>query len=87
MTLQTVNGTYTQEIHTGNSTVDAPAISPDGNFIVFGSNGDSWNSEQDRGIYLLVLSSPIPEFPFAIPILLVSITSLIVFYRMKFRLF
>lgn len=30
-------------------------------------------------------SKKIPEFPFAIPILLVSFVSLIVFYRMKFR--
>jgi YVTN family beta-propeller protein len=28
----------------------------------------------------------VPEFPFAVPILLISITSLIVFYRMKFRI-
>lgn len=30
--------------------------------------------------------SVVPEFPFAIPVLLLSITSLIVFYRMKFRM-
>jgi len=29
--------------------------------------------------------SPVPEFPFAIPILLISILSLIVFYRIKLR--
>jgi len=28
----------------------------------------------------------VPEFPFAIPILLISITSIIVFYRVKFRI-
>lgn len=85
LTLQIVNGTYTQEIHTGNANPVAPAISPDGNFIVFGSNGDSWNSEQDQGIYLLVLSSPIPEFPFAIIVLLIGITSLVVLYRIRIR--
>jgi len=33
-----------------------------------------------------LISPKIPEFPFAVPILLVSITSLIVFYRFKFRM-
>ena len=33
---------------------------------------------------IIVDVGAIPEFPFALPILLVSITSIIVFYRMKF---
>ncbi len=32
-----------------------------------------------------VFDAKVPEFPFAIPILLISITSTIVFYRMKFK--
>lgn len=37
-----------------------------------------------KPIQITILPEKVPEFPFAIPILLISITSLIVFYRMKF---
>ena len=38
---------------------------------------------QETTSFPLIISSAVPEFPFAIPVLLASITSLIVFYRMK----
>jgi hypothetical protein len=51
---------------------------------------------QDAGLYYTFTDScsinncqlpSVPEFPFAIPVLLIGITSLIVFYRMKFGIF
>lgn len=42
-------------------------------------------SEQQGARYAEESSTATPEFPFAIPVLLVSITSLILFYRLKFR--
>jgi Tol biopolymer transport system component len=66
--------------------IQHPSISPDGRSIAFGINYDGGGrSTTVSGIYLVKLATPIPEFPFAIPVLLISITSLIVFYRMKFR--
>lgn len=61
-----------------------PAVSPDGKSLVFGI--DYFNSTSFlASIYLIELSKPIPEFPFAAPILLTSFVSMIVFYGMKFR--
>ncbi|MGI0058442.1 MAG: hypothetical protein ACREBJ_01630 [Nitrosotalea sp.] len=38
-----------------------------------------------KPMQITILPEKVPEFPFAIPILLVSITSLIIFYRLKFK--
>jgi len=40
---------------------------------------------QNRSLVEIKGTQIVPEFPFAIPILLIGITSLIVFYRMRFR--
>ena len=40
---------------------------------------------QDRSFVEIKGTQIVPEFPFAVPILLISISSMIVFYRMKFR--
>ena len=45
---------------------------------------DSWWTVDDKG-NIFRNSKSIPEFPLAIPILLISISSMIIFYRMKFR--
>jgi hypothetical protein len=42
--------------------------------------------QQETASFPLTVGSVVPEFPFAIPVLLVSITSLIVFYRMKSKI-
>jgi hypothetical protein len=42
---------------------------------------DLWS----KPLQITVTNETIPEFPFAIPVFLVSITSLIIFYRIKFR--
>jgi hypothetical protein len=41
-------------------------------------DGNRWNFAEQNSV-------PVPEFPFAVPILLSGIFSTIVFYRMKFR--
>ena len=40
---------------------------------------------QTNGTVTLIGTYVVPEFPFAIPVLIASITSLIIFYRIKFR--
>lgn len=56
-------------------------------YITFDNNDNLWVSENgnNRILEFSAKVTDVPEFPFAIPVLLVSITSLIVFYRMKFR--
>ena len=43
----------------------------------------TWQYDGSKWTFAEEKSATVPEFPFAIPILLVGITSLIVFYRMK----
>lgn len=60
-----------------NPSTIAKTISKSFSFVIYGNNKTV--NETDSSI------PRIPEFPFAIPVLLISITSLIVFYRMRFR--
>ncbi|MDE2591010.1 MAG: hypothetical protein KGL95_15240 [Patescibacteria group bacterium] len=67
------------------------AIGPSNEFIEIGNNSTYRTLEifLPVGVFgeNIVIGGfeSIPEFPFAIPVLLISITSLIIFYRMKFR--
>lgn len=45
---------------------------------------DSKQIQESASFAIVVGSSSVPEFPLAVPILLISITSLIVFYRIRF---
>jgi hypothetical protein len=57
----------------------------EGNHLFFSKSLDGGNSFS-KGIDLdLLPESSVPEFPFAIPVFLIGITSLIFFYRIKFR--
>ncbi len=81
------NDNYSQVLYAGDTGPKLPAISSDGKHIVFAMDafGTSDNKPQEDGIYVITLSTPIPEFSFAVPILLISFVSAIVFYRTKFR--
>jgi hypothetical protein len=57
----------------------------DGNHIVFSRSSDGGISFSNSTDFDQNSISAVPEFPFAIPVLLISITSLIVFYRMNIR--
>jgi predicted secreted protein with PEFG-CTERM motif len=58
---------------------------PEGGHAFFAKSVDGGNSF-NKGIDLdLLPESAVPEFPFAIPVLLISIVSIIVFYKMRFR--
>ena len=56
----------------------------DSNHIVFSKSNDSGNSFSNQIDFDQNSMSTVPEFPFAIPILLIGITSLIIFYRLRF---
>ena len=82
--LGTRDNSYQQVLYNATSTPEYPAISSDGRYVAFASEANSsWDNPKEDGIYLITLSTPVPEFPFMIPILLISITSLILFYRMR----
>lgn len=87
ITLGTLDKNYHQILYAGDTSPELPAISSDGQYVVFAldASGASYNRPLEDGIYVITLSTPIPEFPLVIPILLISITSLIVFYRIRFR--
>lgn len=84
--LGTADKNYHQILYAGDTSPELPAISPDGQYVVFAldASGASYNRPLEDGIYVITLSTPIPEFPFAVPIMLIGIVSVIVFYRMKF---
>ncbi|MDE2590052.1 MAG: hypothetical protein KGL95_10360, partial [Patescibacteria group bacterium] len=73
----------------------------DGNFTVFvnGQERDGsiqkhqgytsfspWPGQDNHTTIVIVGTTAIPEFPFAIPVLLIGTTSLIVIYKMKIRI-
>lgn len=45
----------------------------------------TWQFDGNKWVFAEKNTVAVPEFPFTIPVFLVSITSLIVFYRIKFR--
>jgi hypothetical protein len=57
----------------------------DSNHIMFSKSNDGGNSFSPQIDLDQNSLSMVPEFPFAIPILLIGLVSSIVFYRMKFR--
>lgn len=57
----------------------------DGNHMVFSQSSDGGISFSNSIDFDQNSMSTVPEFPFAIPVLLVSITSLVVLYRIKFE--
>jgi hypothetical protein len=85
--LGTTDKTYQQVLYAGDTGPELPAISSDGKHVVFAMDafGTSDNKPQEDGIYVIMLSTPVPEFPLAIPILLISISSMAIFYRMNIR--
>lgn len=70
-----------------------PKLSIPGNYTVtsvalftFNTHTESSDSLQplwSKSLQITILPEKVPEFPFTIPVFLVSITSLIVFYRMR----
>ncbi|CUR51387.1 exported protein of unknown function [Nitrosotalea devaniterrae] len=57
----------------------------DGNHMVFSQSSDGGISFSNSTDFDQNSMSTVPEFPFAIPVLLVSVTSLVIFYRIKIR--
>ncbi|MGI0060902.1 MAG: sialidase family protein [Nitrosotalea sp.] len=56
---------------------------PEGNHVFFSKSADGGNSF-DRGVDLDMLQEmPVPEFPFVVPVLLIGIVSMIIFYRIR----
>jgi len=84
LTITDQTGGFEETLISGYDDPHSFAISPDGTSIIYGLN---YHSEYDSssGLYQMNLAKPIPEFPFAVPALLIGITSLIVFTRMRFR--
>ncbi|HZS74652.1 MAG TPA: hypothetical protein VFA69_09150 [Candidatus Nitrosotalea sp.] len=83
----TKDNSYQQVLYAGDTGPELPAISSDGKHVVFAMDafGTSDNKPQEDGIYVITLSTPIPEFSFAVPILLIGLVSVIVFYRIRNR--
>src|SRR5574340_373672 len=83
----TVDENYHQILYAGDTSPKLPAISSDGQYVAFAldASGTSYNRPLEDGIYVITLSTPIPEFPFAVPVMLIGIVSVIAFYRIKFR--
>lgn len=85
--LGTVDKQFHQILYAGDTSPELPAISSDGQYVVFAldASGASYNRPLEDGIYVIELSTPIPEFPIAVTVFIISIASLIIFHRMKFR--
>ncbi len=65
----------------GNYTVVSVAV------FTFGTHTNNLDSVEplwSKPLQITILPEKVPEFPFAIPVFIISIASLIVFYRMKF---
>ncbi|MDE1766777.1 MAG: hypothetical protein KGI27_10980 [Thaumarchaeota archaeon] len=45
-----------------------------------------WPGQENHTAIEVIGTTAIPEFPFAVPVLLISVVSVIVFYRIKFRM-
>ncbi|MDE1873455.1 MAG: exo-alpha-sialidase, partial [Thaumarchaeota archaeon] len=72
-----------QMISSGNNVYVAIDTALPGDDLFLASSNDNGNTFGN--MVNLNHEISVPEFPFAIPILLIGIISLIVFYRMKFR--
>ena len=84
--LGTLDKDNQQVLYADDTTPELPVFSHDGKYVLFASVAtSSGDKPSEDGIYVITLDTPIPEFPFAVPVLLVSIISLIMFYRIKFR--
>ena len=81
--LRTIDGTYEQILHIGPPNPVVPAISPDGRYVVFGSDPDIYNPKDAPGVYLIELSTPVPEFPIAVLILVASMVTILIITRRK----
>jgi len=67
--------------------IETPKIAATTAFNV-NSNGNTIHHNGNKAypnVNMSKVGSAVPEFPFVIPVLLISITSLIIFYRIKFR--
>lgn len=49
------------------------------------NDSKTWQFDGNKWTFAEQNTVTVPEFPFAIPVFIISITSLIIFYRMKFR--
>lgn len=58
-------------------------------YVTFDNDGNLWVSENgnNRILEFSAKVTTVPEFPFAIPVLLIGVTSLIVFYKTKIRIY
>jgi hypothetical protein len=74
-------GSFDETLYEYSQNEPSFVISQDGKYLYLTSNHSGQSSE----LYKMEFIHPIPEFPFTIPILLVSFASVIVFYNMKFR--
>lgn len=84
--LGTLDKSYQQPLYVGDTTQEFPVISHDGKYVLFASEASSsWDKPDEDGIYVISLSTPIPEFPFAIAVMFLGIVLTIVFYRIKIR--
>lgn len=86
MEIMSTDNSYHEVLHSGESiSGDYPTsfvISPDGKYIL--SKIQPW-SYSGQKIFKMELAQPVPEFPFAVSILLIGIVSTITFYRIRFR--
>ena len=46
----------------------------------------TWQYDGNKWIFVEENSVKVPEFPFAVSVLVISVASLLVFYRMKFKI-
>jgi hypothetical protein len=74
------NGTYTLRIKASPLYTGEAPYSGD-----YSIKGITPAENTDIKVQIITQTSNIPEFPFAIPVLIACIASLIIFYRMKFR--
>jgi hypothetical protein len=82
-TLDNPNPIFTTELNTpGKYTVytSAPIFVYDENMVQLGG-GLLWS----KPLQITVLAEKIPEYPFAVPVLIISFVSLLIFYRIKFK--
>jgi hypothetical protein len=84
--LGTLDKSYQEPLYVTDTSAKFPVISHDGKHVLFAFEAmSSWDKPEEDGLYVINLNTPIPEFPYATIVLITSIASLIIFYRVKFR--
>lgn len=84
LTISDPTNSFQETLFVGYDDPRSFVISPSGDSIIYGLDYQSCCAESS-GLYQMYLAKPVPEFPFVQIILVASIISSIIFYRIRIR--